>query len=424
MVVRPEMTGSEKYTLRMLSGNTVQGLLAFQDKMVNGEVWYYYDITSKQPLRRVLEHRMISGGELRTLITDLLFMLRQLERYLLDEGQICLLPEYVYVDPGSFKSEFCLVPGRHRGFNEEMCEFSQYLLDHVNQSDGDAVVLAFSVFRECRKLNFGIEDIERCLKKQEKSEIGEEKRILSADKKQIQLRKEEIHEDGNSENMLRPEFFEPNEREEKEVSRSAFRGILTACVIGLMVVVPVTVGVLSGVQGVYQWKWILLVLEVILFITLMLIQKADLWKDEAFAEKNIEESEEEPWVVYFQEEEESDRKETMKEEPEIETILLSARTVEKGKRCLVPVHGESEIPIGYFPFLIGKSKELTDYCLNRPGVSRLHVKIEETKDGYTLTDLNSTNGTFINGVLVEANATAGLVPGDEVAIADESFYFR
>ena len=91
---------------------------------------------------------------------------------------------------------------------------------------------------------------------------------------------------------------------------------------------------------------------------------------------------------------------------------------------MVPVHGESEIPIGYFPFLIGKSKELTDYCLNRPGVSRLHVKIEETKDGYTLTDLNSTNGTFINGVLVEANATAGLVPGDEVAIADERFYFR
>lgn len=418
MVVRPEMTGNEKYTLRMLSGNTVQGLLAFQDKMVNGEVWYYYDITSKQPLRRVLEHRMISGGELRTLIADLLFMLRQLERYLLDEGQICLLPEYVYVDPGSFKSEFCLVPGWHRGFTEEMCEFSQYLLDHVNQSDGDAVVLAFSVFRECRKLNFGIEDIERCLKKQEK-------RTISADKESIQPRKEEIREDEKNENIYRSEFSGPEERGEKEGSKSAFRGILTVFIIGLMAVIPTAVGVLSGIQGVYQWKWILLVLEILLLITLVAIQKADLLKDAAFAEKNMEESEEEPWVVYFQEEEEdADRKEKVKEEPEIETILLSARTVEKGKRRLVPIHGGPEISIGYFPFLIGKSKELTDYCLNRPGVSRLHVKIEETKDGYTLTDLNSTNGTFINGVLVEANATAELVPGDEVVIADERFYFR
>ena len=156
MVVRPEQVGSEKYTIRMLSGNRIQGLLPFQDKMVDGEMRYYYDITSKQPLNRLLEHRNMTGQELRTLLTDLLFALRQMERFLLDEGQLCVQPEYIYVEPGSFKTSFCLVPGVHKEFSDEFCELSQYVLDHVSHSDGDAVVLAFSVFKECRKLNFGI----------------------------------------------------------------------------------------------------------------------------------------------------------------------------------------------------------------------------------------------------------------------------
>ena len=45
MILTPRNSEHATYTIRMLNGNSIPGLLAFQDKSVDGEVKYYYDIT-------------------------------------------------------------------------------------------------------------------------------------------------------------------------------------------------------------------------------------------------------------------------------------------------------------------------------------------------------------------------------------------
>lgn len=58
-------------------------------------------------------------------------------------------------------------------FPQGFRELSQYLLDHVDHRDGEAVVLAFAIFRESRKENFGLEEIGKCLEKaRAESEAG------------------------------------------------------------------------------------------------------------------------------------------------------------------------------------------------------------------------------------------------------------
>lgn len=76
-----------------------------------------------------------------------------------------LTPEMIYVDPDSFQCSFCLVPGGRWDFSQGFRELSQYLLDHVDHRDGEAVVLAFAIFRESRKENFGLEEIESVWKR-------------------------------------------------------------------------------------------------------------------------------------------------------------------------------------------------------------------------------------------------------------------
>lgn len=84
-----------------------------------------------------------------------------------------LTPEMIYVDPDSFQCSFCLVPGGRWDFSQGFRELSQYLLDHVDHRDGEAVVLAFAIFRESRKENFGLEEIGKCLEKaRAESEAG------------------------------------------------------------------------------------------------------------------------------------------------------------------------------------------------------------------------------------------------------------
>lgn len=106
------------------------------------------------------------------------------------------------------------------------------------------------------------------------------------------------------------------------------------------------------------------------------------------------------------------------------TVLLWNQSGEKAARSLVSLDGESDILLSYYPFIIGKQEGLCDYVLDKSTVSRLHVRIDETETGYQATDLNSTNGTFVNGKPLDANGTVPLQPGDDICVADLRFQFK
>src|SRR3954470_22550174 len=64
------------------------------------------------------------------------------------------------------------------------------------------------------------------------------------------------------------------------------------------------------------------------------------------------------------------------------------------------------------PVLIGRSRRC-DFVVADPSVSRRHALLLRSRDGWTLYDLGSTNGTRVNGWRVER---AVLRAGDEVEL--------
>jgi pSer/pThr/pTyr-binding forkhead associated (FHA) protein len=48
------------------------------------------------------------------------------------------------------------------------------------------------------------------------------------------------------------------------------------------------------------------------------------------------------------------------------------------------------------------------------GVSRIHATIERSEDTLTITDLGSSNGTYLNGQRLIANQPRVLRDGDEI----------
>jgi hypothetical protein len=65
--------------------------------------------------------------------------------------------------------------------------------------------------------------------------------------------------------------------------------------------------------------------------------------------------------------------------------------------------------------IIGREAGETDLLLPERQVSRKHAKIERTETGFLLTDLESKNGTFLNGK--ELREPKMLQDGDEIQIA-------
>ena len=108
-----------------------------------------------------------------------------------------------------------------------------------------------------------------------------------------------------------------------------------------------------------------------------------------------------------------------------QTVLLSEKPAQGEEvRRLSALNGSDEdIVISYYPFVIGKHKDLADYVLLKDTVSRFHIRLDEDNGNYTITDLNSTNGTRVRGSLLEANETTQLEPGDQIFIADCGYIF-
>ena len=81
------------------------------------------------------------------------------------------------------------------------------------------------------------------------------------------------------------------------------------------------------------------------------------------------------------------------------------------------------IIIRRFPFIMGKMKTRVDEVIDGEGISRIHAMIKEQDRRYYISDLNSLNGTGLNGRLLEANETAEISSGDVISLADTALTF-
>jgi len=68
--------------------------------------------------------------------------------------------------------------------------------------------------------------------------------------------------------------------------------------------------------------------------------------------------------------------------------------------------------------VIGRGAEC-DLRLDQPAVSRRHAEIRWDGQHCVLVDLNSTNGTFVNGEMLPPGAPRRLRPGDRVRLGRE-----
>lgn len=64
---------------------------------------------------------------------------------------------------------------------------------------------------------------------------------------------------------------------------------------------------------------------------------------------------------------------------------------------------------------IGRIPSINDVCVNHPSISRQHAHIKKREDGYTIYDLNSLNGLYVNDKRV---AKALLVHQDVIRLGE------
>ena len=512
------------YAVQMLSANAIEGLLKFRVRQTEEAREYYYEITSRQPLRRVLEKRTLSGQELRSILLGVLAVLKRVEEYLLKEEQLLLDPEYLYLEPDHFTVELCLVPGHREEAPQALSKLLGYLLERADHQDREAVVLAYNLYQISLRENYGTADLLR--------QLSGEDRIFSAEKrnedegdpetagvwadrqewieaeqnrrdtlksrsgkmasdtqtparKDWKYRQEALYQEKTVKKNLEPvensdEVGEKSERAGgKQKGQWQNRWIK---VLGSAVAAGIVYWYVTGEMDIWLYA-ISGGIGGIVFLREMLAARRK-WQVYGGRKKNRGQGEdreestevdqadeagrggkssrvrngerkviqkkkewsgiegtlsyqdwqqttpENRWQVYPESEEAYRQELRREEEAQIErareagTTLLSASKNGEGTVRLEPVEaGGTVIQISYIPFTLGKHPGLSDACIDRPTVSRLHARIDQKEGVYILTDLNSTNGTSVNGYPLQANETVSLGNGDSIYLADVGYKF-
>lgn len=359
---------TERYDYRILMHNRIRRLLPCSMRQMDGEDFLYYDISSKQPLERLYEGGMLKASDLADIIREIAAVQADLGEYMLDESGLLLEEGMIFADVETKELHFAFYPGNKEAVRQYE-GLADFFLGNTDHSQEQAVDLAYEFYRMSKTDYFVLSSFLPLLEKKlasvktgwEEESLAEMERLEGA--------------------TLKADFGDSQDREEKEETGEKE-------------------GKKAKKEGVFQR-----------LLSFLKREKG------ARAETDIsEEWSDMVWDSYEQQLYENGSQETVyfadldKKERQIQKAL-----------CLRAEEGNRKILLRDFPITFGKMKGRVTVVLEDHSVSRIHAQIEAAEDGMRIRDLNSRNGTCINGKKLLPNEAEPLQEGDTVNFGRERF---
>lgn len=452
----------EQYETQMLLKNDLSHFLKLEIRGINQNRSYCYCVNSKQSLRRVLDLKAMEYEELKDILMGILSALKQLKEYFLKEDRAILNLDTIYLELGKKEVSLCYVPGYDENIGLQLKNLMEQLMDVTPHTDQKAVVLVYGLYRITRQENYTLQDLENFMfqvgeerkeskgknesKEKRNRQYGRNQQILdelfgsvqkeereeNSEKKAAWMEEGENFLYGKKEKKVRTkrekEEFENEEVESERYHRKRGKWWYIALVFDLVVGVCITyLMVLLMSRGLNSKGVAGLGLLTLGFFGMSFFaarKEEDLREEEEEMQKAILQSEQEKEEVWY-EEEDSFFEEKQEKEYEVENLRSESENQNKTTvlyeesvpKLISLGRKEEQIILDHFPFIIGSRKDTSDYAIMEKGVSRMHADISFEDGVYYITDLNSTNGTFLNEKEIEPGTTVPLKEGDEIRIA-------
>ncbi len=370
-----------RYQYCIVTRGGIKGLLPCTLRYINGQVYLYYDISFTQSVAQLYSCKSIGRQWVKDFLWGMRMIRQQMGRFLLDDSNILWHPCQIFQDLEKNEFYFIYVPycEEDGGFQELM----DYLVEHIDYEDEILVECVYRMYEQ-----FGVLG-DAYLKEQ----IYEDVKRLDVESKE-QKSKEKAMEEQNvlSEKPVVQEFpigMSGGELSQELESREPRRGIRYF---------------LEGrIKKQKEER------ENIRLKTERLMAGYAVCEDTIYTDGTRKEA-----GFEAQEEEQIGR-----------TMYL-----EEGSECREEMEGlylQSGQLLSYLDrqtLVLGKKKEESDCVIDDMSVSRMHARITRDKGGIYLEDLNSTNGTFKNGLRLQPYEKRRLDKEDEIRLGKFTMFFR
>lgn len=366
-----EEVATDKAQMKMVSGNEIEGFLRVSERRINDELYFCYNISSLLSMETVYEDKEITASDMRQLVAVLQRAVDNVREYLLDIDGIALTPDKIFINSGKEEFQLCYFSGKGTAFEDDVKSLFEYIIRKLCHADGEAVIIAYGIYKRiCAGENnparlFEIEE----KPKQHICEIIEERTPI----------REVIPETVCSE----------EEKPDKNLLYAAYAlgGVLAVgfIVFLLSALIPsFTIGKMSsaacmgcclmiGAGAFFGYRWFNANKEKFVRVTTV---KAAM----PFEKRDVR-------IIVPRE----------KTEDNNLTVLLGGTDMKQHYLRWEDDAGGHKYEIGDRAVIVGSDVKKADCVIELPGVSRMHARISKEDDSYYIKDLNSTNGTIVDG---------------------------
>lgn len=383
---------TKQYEFKMLENNYIAGLMKLKLCKEGEKEVFYYDITSKRSLSDIYKDKGIGMEDIKKIIFGIIKTISNMERFLLESKGLLLNIDYIYADPKSLDPVFCYLPCAKEISDNKLSYMFEQLLSRFDQNDREGFEQVYRLYQESCKDSCVLNDLVNIMniynKNTEKATILKVSDADGTKEDMYEYDKEEIFENkkkDKAKSFSIKSLFKIKKEKNKRSQNKA----------------PI-----PDSERSYKTSQ----------------------KEEKNGYEDVDEEcdkEKDEWMELFNTKTCEKSRETYEDMPYTHTLLLSEDTDKEVRYILISKDKSTEdIKLPYFPFIIGKQERICDHILKNDKVSRLHLRIDKDREEeFSVRDLNSLNGTKLDGRLLDNEETAKLIIGNEIEIADLKYVF-
>ncbi len=411
-----EMTGDD-YQRKMITENRIRGLLPCQIRYINGEMLLYYEITSKQSVKGLFEGKHLTMKELKGLFISLKMVMEETASFLLPEDGLLIEPDMIFTELEKGEFYFIYDPFSEGRGPQTLISLLEFLADHVDGEDNTAMQAVYHMLDLAEKEQFVLDEIVEWFGEEEEEQQEE---AFEPEREMSEAQMEDPYS-----------FYE----EKEQAEAPAFQKLIsTQAATAYLVCAVLLAGILGYLTYTYELSEKMLVfsyagfflagLLVILSLGAVVIRKLyDRKQKRETGNLTFRETEEDRLSQRIYEEAGSERGQRQQKEYG-DTVYIPWTANSENKLYGVGRDNKFHIDLNRLPVTVGKLAGSVDMVIDNQSISRVHARFTREGTRICMTDLNSTNGTFKNGLRLTPNTSEILEPGDEIRLGKLKFVYR
>ncbi|SHJ43509.1 DUF6382 domain-containing protein [Parasporobacterium paucivorans] len=389
LVLRAGDDMESTYKYHMLINNRIKGFAKTTVRTMDNEKFLYYEISSRQTMRIMLEKEKVDYRKLKNILVCLHGCMEEANRHLLPAEDILMDPSMIFCDVEMETVEFCYYPGWGRKFMPGLNDLLQFILTRLDHDDIQATRTAYDLQMMTTRDNCTFGEIVETM-------MAGEPIAVSQKEDSPEIMKE-----------MQPENLEIKKRSSFKISEPDLKKLHNATNKGMMVFGTI-LAMVTGTQMYRAFRD----MEYGFFIPVSAAGVAVCLVLSRLSRGALSEPEEVPLVPGLEESEEK----TEEKDPH---PPARGNFLESQSTC-----GGDDVCIKDFPFTVGSLAGRVNHVIAEEGIAPMHARVIRDGEDMYLEDLNSPGGTRVNGERIEPYGRVLLEGGDRIEMAKSTYIFR